>query len=68
VHSFRTPLEDLGTLAKNRVRIRATHEEFYRPTHPPLCRRERSTCSSYPQPRSQKPANAMRISRLPIKG
>jgi transposase len=34
VHSFRSLLEDLGTLAKNRVRIRGTHEEFYMLTRP----------------------------------
>jgi transposase len=34
VHSFRTLLEDLGTLAKNRVRIRGTQEEFYMLTQP----------------------------------
>jgi transposase len=34
VHSFRTLLEDLGTLAKNRVRIRGTHDEFYVLTQP----------------------------------
>ena len=28
VHSFRALLEDLGTLAKNRVRVRASTEEF----------------------------------------
>jgi hypothetical protein len=34
VHSFRTLLEDLGTLAKNRVRMRGTQEEFYMLTQP----------------------------------
>lgn len=34
VHSFRTLLEDLGTLAKNRVRIRGSSEEFYVLTQP----------------------------------
>ena len=29
VHSFRTLLEDLGTLAKNRVRVRGSSETFY---------------------------------------
>ena len=29
VHSFRSLLKDLGTLAKNRVRIRGTTDEFY---------------------------------------
>lgn len=34
VHSFRTLLEDLGTLAKNRVRVRNSSEEFYLLTQP----------------------------------
>jgi hypothetical protein len=34
VHSFRTLLEDLGTLAKNRVRVRGSSEEFYVLTQP----------------------------------
>lgn len=34
VHSFRTLLEDLGTLAKNRVRMRGAQEEFYMLTRP----------------------------------
>lgn len=35
VHSFRTVLDDLGTLAKNRVRVRGeTGSEFYELTHP----------------------------------
>jgi transposase len=34
VHSFRSLLEDLGTLAKNRVRMRGTQEEFYMLTRP----------------------------------
>jgi hypothetical protein len=34
VHSFRTLLEDLGTLAKNRVRVRGSSEEFYILTQP----------------------------------
>lgn len=34
VHSFRTLLEDLGTLAKNRVRVRRSPEEFFVLTQP----------------------------------
>ena len=34
VHSFRTLLEDLGTLAKNRVHVRGSSEEFYVLTQP----------------------------------
>ncbi len=34
VHSLRTLLEDLGTLAKNRVRVGDTDEEFYLLTRP----------------------------------
>lgn len=34
VHSFRSLLKDLGTLAKNRVRIRGTTDEFYLNTKP----------------------------------
>lgn len=34
VHSLRTLLEDLGTLGKNRVRIRSTDDEFYMLTQP----------------------------------
>ena len=34
VHSFRTLLEDLGTLAKNRVRVRGSSKEFYVMTQP----------------------------------
>jgi hypothetical protein len=34
VHSFRTLLEDLGTLAKNRLRVRGSSEEFYVLTQP----------------------------------
>lgn len=34
VHSFRTLLHDLGTLAKNRVRVRGSAEEFYVLTQP----------------------------------
>ena len=35
VHSFRTLLADLGTLAKNRVRVRGEPEsEFYELTQP----------------------------------
>ncbi len=34
VHSFRTLLEDLGTLAKNRVRVRDSPDEFYLLTQP----------------------------------
>jgi hypothetical protein len=35
VHSFRTLLADLGTLAKNRVRVRGlSGPEFYELTHP----------------------------------
>ena len=34
VHSFRTLLEDLGTLAKNRVRVRGSSKEFYVLTQP----------------------------------
>ena len=34
VHSFRTLLEDLGTPAKNRVRVRGSSEEFYVLTQP----------------------------------
>lgn len=34
VHSFRTLLEDLGTLAKNRVRVRGSSEEFLVLTQP----------------------------------
>ncbi|MCH7926244.1 MAG: hypothetical protein IIC51_11980 [Planctomycetes bacterium] len=34
VHSFRTLLEDLGTLAKNRVRVRGSSEAFYLLTQP----------------------------------
>ena len=34
VHSFRTLLDDLGTLAKNRVRVRGTSEEFFVLTQP----------------------------------
>ncbi|MCH7994897.1 MAG: hypothetical protein IIB57_10710, partial [Planctomycetes bacterium] len=34
VHSFRTLLEDLGTLAKNRVRVRGSSEAFYVLTQP----------------------------------
>jgi transposase len=34
VHSFRSLLEDLGTLARNRIRIRGTSEEFYMLTRP----------------------------------
>ncbi|MFV2069892.1 MAG: IS1634 family transposase, partial [Pirellulales bacterium] len=34
VHSFRTLLADLGTLAKNRVRVRGSSEEFYVLTQP----------------------------------
>ncbi len=34
VHSLRTLLEDLGTLAKNRVRVGETDEEFYLLTRP----------------------------------
>ncbi len=34
VHSFRTLLEDLGTLAKNRVRVRGSSDEFYLLTQP----------------------------------
>ncbi len=34
VHSFRTLLEDLGTLAKNRVRVRGSSEAFYVMTQP----------------------------------
>jgi len=34
VHSFRTLLDDLATLAKNRVRVRGSSEEFYVLTQP----------------------------------
>ena len=34
VHSFRTLLADLGTLAKNRVRVHGSSEEFYVMTQP----------------------------------
>ena len=34
VHSFRTLLKDLGTLAKNRVRVQGTTDEFYLLTQP----------------------------------
>ncbi len=34
VHSFRSLLKDLGTLAKNRVRIHGTTDEFYLNTKP----------------------------------
>ncbi len=34
VHRFRTLLEDLGTLAKNRVRVRGSSEQFYVLTQP----------------------------------
>ena len=34
VHGFRTLLEDLGTLAKNRVPVRSSSEEFYVMTQP----------------------------------
>ncbi|MCH8967407.1 MAG: transposase, partial [Planctomycetes bacterium] len=34
VHGFRTLLDDLGTLAKNRVRVRGSSEEFYVLTQP----------------------------------
>lgn len=34
VHSFRTLLEDLGTLAKNRIRVRGTNKEFCMLTRP----------------------------------
>ncbi len=34
VHSFRSVLKDLGTLAKNRVRIRESGDEFYLNTTP----------------------------------
>lgn len=34
VHSFRTLLQDLGTLAKNRVRVRGSSDEFYLLTQP----------------------------------
>ena len=35
VHSFRTLLDDLGTLARNRVRVRAENgSEFYELTQP----------------------------------
>lgn len=34
VHSFRTLLDDLGTLAKNRVRVCGSSEEFYVLTQP----------------------------------
>jgi transposase len=37
VHSFRTLLDDLGTLAKNRVRVRGeSGSEFYELTHPTI--------------------------------
>ncbi len=34
VHSFQTLLDDLGTLAKNRVRVRSSSEEFFVLTKP----------------------------------
>ena len=34
VHSFQTMLDDLGTLAKNRVRVRSSSEEFFVLTQP----------------------------------